>query len=132
MRTLPAVPAVKACRCFVLTVGVLVLFTFARSYGLLSSPIPGLSVGLLVAALTLIAWSSGATLADLGLRPADMPAGLVYGAGACAAVLLVLVVAAVIPAAKGCCWASRGGRRPQGIAGRLEGDHRQGTTRCPR
>jgi uncharacterized protein len=92
---------VKACRCFVLTVVVLVLFTFARSYGLLSSPIPGLSVGLLVAALTLIAWSSGATLADLGLRPADMPAGLVYGAGACAAVLLVLVVAAVIPAANG-------------------------------
>ena len=41
VRTLPAVPAVKACRCFVLTVGVLVLFTFARSFGLLSSPIPG-------------------------------------------------------------------------------------------
>jgi uncharacterized protein len=92
---------VNAGRCFLLTVGVLVLFTLARSFGLLGSPIPGLSVGLLVAALALIAWSSGATLADLGLRPRDMPAGLGYGAGACAVVLLVLVVAAVIPAASG-------------------------------
>ena len=91
----------KAGRCFALTVGVLVLFTLARSYGLLSSPIPGLSVGLLVVALALIAWSCGATPADLGLRPRDMPAGLAYGAGACAVVLLVLAVAAVIPAANG-------------------------------
>ena len=30
-----------------------------------------------------------------------MPAGVVYGAGACAAVLLVLVLGAVIPAANG-------------------------------
>jgi CAAX protease family protein len=91
---------VKAGRCFVLTVAVLVLFTLARSFGLLPS-VPGLSVGLLVAALALIAWSSGATLADLGLGPADAPAGLGYGAGACAVVLLVLAVAAVIPATNG-------------------------------
>jgi membrane protease YdiL (CAAX protease family) len=91
----------KAGRCFVLTVGVLVLFTLARSYGLLNWHVPGLSVVILVAVLALIAWSSGATLADVGLRPRDMPAGLAYGAGACAVVLLVLVVAAVIPAANG-------------------------------
>ena len=91
----------QAGRCFVLTVGVLVLFTLARSYGLLNWHVPGLSVVILVAVLALIAWSSGATLADVGLRPRDMPAGLAYGAGACAVVLLVLVVAAVIPAANG-------------------------------
>jgi membrane protease YdiL (CAAX protease family) len=92
---------VKAGRCFLLTVGVLVLFTLARSFGLLNWHVPGLSIGMLVAVLALIAWSSGATLADVGLRPRDMPAGLVYGAGACAVVLLVLAVAAVIPAANG-------------------------------
>jgi len=91
----------QAGRCFVLTVGVLVLFTLARSFGLLNWHVPGLSIGILVAVLALIAWSSGATLADVGLRPRDMPAGLAYGAGACAVVLLVLVVAAVIPAANG-------------------------------
>jgi uncharacterized protein len=92
---------VKAGRCFVLTVAVLVAFTLARSFRLLSSPIPDLSIVLLVAALALIAWTTGATLADLGLRPRDMPAGLAYGAGACAVVLLVLAVAAVIPATNG-------------------------------
>jgi len=91
----------QAGRCFVLTVGVLVLFTLARSFGLLNWHVPGLSIGILVAVLALIAWSSGATLADVGLRPRDMPAGLAYGAGACAVVLLVLAVAAVIPAANG-------------------------------
>jgi uncharacterized protein len=92
---------VKAGRCFTLTVGVLALFTVLRAFGLLGPPIPGLSFGLLMAALVLIAWTSGATLDDLGLRPRNMPAGLVYGAGACAVVLLVLVVAAVIPATNG-------------------------------
>jgi membrane protease YdiL (CAAX protease family) len=92
---------VKAGRCFLLTVGVLVLFTLTRSFGLMNWHIPGLSIGILVAVLAMIAWSSGATLADVGLRPRDMPAGLGYGAGACAVVLLVLAVAAVIPAANG-------------------------------
>lgn len=91
----------NAGRCFLLTVGVLVLFTVARALGLLGPPIPGLSFGLLMAVLVLIAWSSGATLEDLGLRLRDLPAGLAYGAGACAVVLLVLVVAAVIPATNG-------------------------------
>jgi len=49
---------VKAARCFLLTVGVLVLFTVARGYGLLG-PEP-LAIGLLTAALAL---KSGTTLA---------------------------------------------------------------------
>jgi membrane protease YdiL (CAAX protease family) len=90
---------VNAGRCFVLTVGVLVLFTFARSSGLLG-PLP-VAVGLLVAALVLIAWSSGATRDDLGLRRADMGAGLRYGTGAFLLVLLVLPAAALVPATNG-------------------------------
>jgi uncharacterized protein len=90
---------VKAGRCFVLTVGVLVLFSVARTFHLLGPE--GVGAGLLVAALLLIAWSNGATAADLGLDRSDGLAGLAYGAGACGAVLLVLVVAAVIPAANG-------------------------------
>jgi len=90
---------VNAGRCFVLTVGVLVLFTFARSSGLLG-PLP-VAVGLLVAALVLIAWSSGATRDDLGLRRADMGAGLRYGTGAFLLVLLVLLAAALVPATNG-------------------------------
>ena len=82
-----------------LTVGVLVLFTFARSSGLLG-PLP-VAVGLLVAALILIAWSSGATRDDLGLGRADMGAGVRYGAGAFGIVLLVLLVAAVVPVTNG-------------------------------
>jgi len=89
----------KAGRCFVLTVAVLVLFTVARSSGLLGPAV--LSVSLLTAALALIAWSADATLADLGLRRADVRAGLLYGAAASGVVLLVLVVAAVIPATNG-------------------------------
>jgi membrane protease YdiL (CAAX protease family) len=90
---------VKAGRCFVLTVGVLVLFSVARTFHLLGPE--GVGVGLLIAALLLIAWSNGATAADLGLGRSDVWAGLAYGAGACGVVLLVLVVGAVIPATNG-------------------------------
>jgi len=86
----------KAGRCFVQTLAVLAVFAVARSLGLLM-----ISVSLLTAALVLIAWSKGATRADLGLARADMRAGLLYGAGAFGVVLLVLVVAAVIPATNG-------------------------------
>jgi len=92
----------KAGRCFLLAVAVLVLFNVTRWLGL-----PGplrhdwASVSLLTAALVLIAWTAHATRADLGLRLADMPAGVRYGAGAAGIVLLVLVVAAVIPATNG-------------------------------
>jgi membrane protease YdiL (CAAX protease family) len=89
----------RADRCFVLAVVVLVVFSVARTFGLLGPPV--LSISLLVVALVLIAWSAGATLADLGLVRKDAPAGLLYGAGALGLVLLVLVVAAVIPATNG-------------------------------
>jgi membrane protease YdiL (CAAX protease family) len=77
----------------------LAAFTVARSYGLLG-PLP-LAVTLLVAALVLIVWSTGTSCADLGLAPAAAPAGLRYGAAACALVLLALLVAAVVPATSG-------------------------------
>jgi uncharacterized protein len=91
--------AVKAGRCFLQTVGVLALFTVARSYGLLGPPV--ISVALLTGVLVLIAWSTGATLADVGLGRANVGVGLRYGGGACGIVLLVLIVAAVIPATNG-------------------------------
>jgi CAAX protease family protein len=90
---------VNAGRCFLLTVGVLVVFTVARWFGLLGPPVE--AVSLLVAALILIAWGTGATRADLGLRRRDMREGLAYGALAFGLVLLALVVAAVIPATNG-------------------------------
>jgi len=90
---------VNAGRCFAQTVGVLVLFTVARTFGLLG-PLP-VAVGLLTAALALIAWRAGAALDDLGLGLADARAGLLYGAGAFGVVLLVLLAAALIPAANG-------------------------------
>src|SRR5437773_2052259 len=89
----------KAGRCFLQAVGVLVLFTVARAFGLLGPP--AVAAGVLTAALALVAWRAGATRADLGLGRADMGAGLRYGAGAFGVVLLVLVVAAVIPLTNG-------------------------------
>jgi membrane protease YdiL (CAAX protease family) len=90
---------VKAGRCFVQAVAVLALFTVARGYGLLGPT--AVAVSVLTAVLILIAWRAGAGLADLGLGRADAGAGLRYGAGAFGVVLLVLVVAAVIPATNG-------------------------------
>jgi uncharacterized protein len=89
----------KAGRCFAQAVAVLAVFAVARSFGPLGPAV--ISVSLLTAVLILIAWRAGLTHADLGLGRADMRAGLLYGAGAFGAVLLVLVVAAVIPAADG-------------------------------
>jgi uncharacterized protein len=89
----------RARRCFGLGVAVLVLFTIARSYGLLG-PLP-VAVGLLTAALILVAWIGGLTRADLGLGWTEVPEGLGYGAAAVALVLLVLVIAALIPATNG-------------------------------
>ena len=92
----------RAGRCFLQVVAVLVLFSVARAAGLLGQPgYVYLSVGLLTAALALIAWTAGATAADLGLGRTDLAAGVRYGAGAFGLVLLVLVVAAVIPATNG-------------------------------
>jgi len=77
----------------------LVLFSVARAFGLLGPAV--LSVSLLTAALILIAWSAGATRADLGLGRSDMRAGLRYGAGAFGVVLLALTLAAVVPVTNG-------------------------------
>ena len=92
----------KASRCFLQTVGVLVLFTVARAAGWLGPPVyVWVPVGLLTAVLALVAWTAGATRADLGLDRTAVGAGLRYGAGVFAIVLLVLIVAAVIPATNG-------------------------------
>jgi CAAX protease family protein len=106
MRGLPRAGALagrmEAGRCFLLAVAVLAVFNVARGTGLLGpSRYAWVSVSLLTAALVLIAWFTGATRADLGLETADMPAGVRYGAGAAGIILLVLIVAAVIPAANG-------------------------------
>jgi len=99
----------KASRCFLLAVAVLALFNVARSLGLLGPPrYVWASVVLLTLILALIAWTSGATRADLGLDPADMRAGLRYGAGAAGVVLLVLIVAATLPATSGFIHDARG------------------------
>ena len=62
-----------------IAVSLLILFTVARSFGLLGPPIA--AVSLLTAALALIAWSAGATSPDPRLSRADPGAGLRYGAG---------------------------------------------------
>jgi len=99
----PALHVMKAGRCFLAAVAVLTLFSAARAAGLLEGPARyvWVQMGILVVALALVAWTSGATRADLGLGRTDADAGLRYGAGAVGIVLLVLVLAAVIPATNG-------------------------------
>jgi len=94
---------VKAGRCFLETVAVLVLFSAVRAAGLLEGPLRyvWVQMGLLIVVLALVAWTAGATWADLGLDRTDVGAGLRYGAGAVGIVLLVLVLAAVIPSTNG-------------------------------
>ena len=89
----------KAGRCFVQTVGVLVLFTVARTFGLLGPP--AVAAGLLIAALVLVAWDGGAHTRRPRAWLEQVPAGLRYGAAAFGMVLLVLVMAALIPATNG-------------------------------
>src|SRR5436309_75350 len=92
----------KAGRCFLAAVAVLALFNVARSLGLLGpSGYAWAPVSLLTVILALIAWTTGAARADLGLDPADLRAGLRYGAGAVGIVLLVLIVASALPATSG-------------------------------
>jgi membrane protease YdiL (CAAX protease family) len=93
----------KAGRCFLEAVAVLVLFSAAREAGLLEGPVRyvWVQIGLLVVALALVAWTAGATPADLGIDRTDAGAGVRYGAGAVGIVLLVLVLAAVISQTNG-------------------------------
>jgi uncharacterized protein len=90
---------VKADRCFLQSVSVLVAFSIARSNGLVGPPL--VSASILTTVLVLVAWRARATLADLGLARADVGPGLRWGAGAFGTVLLVLVVAALLPATNG-------------------------------
>lgn len=90
--------SLDAGRCLVQAVGFLVLFAVARSFGLLGPPV--LSASVLTLGMALIAWRSGATLADLGLEREHLRAGVLYGLAAFGLVLLVLVVAAAIPATR--------------------------------
>lgn len=86
----------QARRCFLQSVSVLVVFSIARSNGLLGPPL--MSAGILTAALVLVAWRADATLADLGLTRLHVGPGLRWGTRAFALVLVVLVAAALLPA----------------------------------
>src|SRR5689334_7772779 len=88
--------AVRARRCLIETVCVLVAFNIARALGLLGPTLVADAV--LFAAVALIAWWEKLTWSDLGLRRDRMPAGLAWGAGAFGLVFLVLLVASLVPA----------------------------------
>lgn len=85
----------RAGRCFLLTVVVLAAVTAGRELGLAERP--AVYVAAMTAVLVLVAWFCRATLADLGLRAADLPAGLRYGAVAFGLVLVALIVVAALP-----------------------------------
>ncbi len=89
----------KARRCFLQTVVVLILFSIARSIGLAGPPL--VSAVVLSAALGLVAWRAKAGLADVGLDRAHVGSGLRWGAGVFGIVVLVLVAAVLLPATNG-------------------------------
>jgi membrane protease YdiL (CAAX protease family) len=97
---------VKAGRCFLQSVSVLVVFSIARWNGMVGPPLVSASV--LTAVLMLVAWRANATLADLGLVRADVGSGLRWGTGAFGIVLGVLVAAALLPATDGFLHDARG------------------------
>jgi membrane protease YdiL (CAAX protease family) len=86
---------VNARCCFVQAVAALVVFAVVRAFGPAVSP--AISVAVLTGVLVVIARMSGATLADLGLRPADLGAGRRYGGAAFGVVLVALLLAAALP-----------------------------------
>jgi membrane protease YdiL (CAAX protease family) len=87
--------SLAAGRCLAQAVGLLALFALARSFGLVGPPV--VSASILTLGMVLVAWRSGATLDDLGLRREHLQAGLLYGFGAFGLVLAVLILAALIP-----------------------------------
>ena len=96
----------NARRCFVLGLVVLVAATVARFAGLAGPTAAWTTV--MTAALVLVARTSGASLAELGLRPSDAGRGLRYGAGAAGIVLVALVAAALLPLTSGALHDARG------------------------
>ena len=93
-------------RCFGLALVVLVAVTAARFLGVAGPTVVWTS--LMTAALVLVARTSGATLAELGLAPADAGRGLRYGAVASGIVLIALVVGALLPLTSGALRDARG------------------------
>jgi membrane protease YdiL (CAAX protease family) len=79
-----------------MTAAALVIFNITRALGFLG-PSAAAAI-LLILILLALAWSCGATRADLGLRLADVRSGLLYGLGAFGLVLAALSIAAAIPA----------------------------------
>ena len=71
------------------------VFSVVRGLGLAGPP--GVSIPVLTAVLALVAWSAGASAADLGLERAAVPAGVRYGAAAFGTVGVVVLLAAVVP-----------------------------------
>ena len=69
-------------------------FSVVRGLGLAGPP--GVSIPVLTAVLALVAWSAGASAADLGLERAAVPAGVRYGAAAFGTVAVVVLLAAVV------------------------------------
>lgn len=96
----------NAHRCFGLALVVIVAVTAARFLGFAGPTVVWTS--LMTAALVLVARTSGATLADLGLRPSDAGSGLRYGAVAAGIVLVALAVAALLPLTSGALRDARG------------------------
>jgi uncharacterized protein len=96
----------RAGRCFVLTVAVLAAVTAARVLVLAGRP--AVYVTVMTGALALAAWWSRATIADLGLRREDLPAGLRYGGVAFGLVAGALLVAAALPMTRGFLQDARG------------------------
>jgi uncharacterized protein len=94
----PPPASLDARSCFAQAVTALVLFTLARSFGLLGPPV--VSACILTAVMVAIAWHARASLGDLGLDPSRVRSGLAYGCAAFVAVLGVLVVAALLPSTR--------------------------------
>jgi membrane protease YdiL (CAAX protease family) len=90
---------VRARRCLIETVCVLVAFNIARALGLLGPALVADAV--LFAAVALIAWREKLTWSDLGMRRDAMSAGFAWGLGTFGVVFLVLLVASVVPATSG-------------------------------
>jgi membrane protease YdiL (CAAX protease family) len=104
---------------FVAAVLVLAAFNVARAFGLVGPPYVAMPV--LVAALALIAWRTGARADDLGLSRAALKRGVVYGLGAVGVVAAVLLLSAIIPATRGFLHDQRGAISGAHLIGTLFG-----------
>lgn len=91
---------------FLLSVAVLAVFSVARGAGVVGPPLVAASG--LIAVLGIVAWTAGATGAELGLGRGRVRSGLRWGFGAFGIVLVVLVAGVLIPATNGFLHDSRG------------------------